>query len=62
VVVGRDDPIPLASSEDVARLLEAELDVIPRCGHVPYVERPLELWEALDPFLASTDAVAGSAE
>lgn len=62
VVAGRDDPIPTASSEDVARAIRVELDIIPQCGHVPYVERPLELWEALDPFLASTDAVAGSAE
>jgi proline iminopeptidase len=58
IVQGRDDPIPAASSIDVSRALHADLVLIDRCGHVPYVERPQELWEALDPFLASTDAAA----
>jgi proline iminopeptidase len=58
VVHGRDDPIPPASSNDVARALQADLVLLDRCGHVPYVERPQELWGALDPFLASTDAAA----
>lgn len=51
VVAGRDDPIPTASSEDAARALRAELVLLDRCGHVPYVERPRELWAALEPFL-----------
>lgn len=58
IVHGRDDPIPPASSVDVARALQADLVLLDRCGHVPYVERPQELWEAIDPFLASTDAAA----
>lgn len=51
VIAGRDDPIPTASSVDAARALRAELVLLDRCGHVPYVERPQELWTALDPFL-----------
>ena len=58
IVHGSDDPIPAASSNDVAHALHASLTLIDRCGHVPYVERPRELWEALDPFLASSDAEA----
>ncbi len=58
VVAGRDDPIPTASSEDVAKALRTDLVLLDRCGHVPYVERPLELWMALDPFLSSTDDAA----
>ena len=58
IVHGSDDPIPAASSNDVARALHSSITLIDRCGHVPYVERPRELWEALDPFLASTDAAA----
>lgn len=58
IVHGRDDPIPPASSIDVARALQANLVLLDRCGHVPYVERPQELWEATDQFLASTDAAA----
>jgi proline iminopeptidase len=53
VVAGRDDPIPTASSVDAARALRAELVLLDRCGHVPYVERPQELWAALDPFLGT---------
>lgn len=58
IVHGRDDPIPAASSIDISRALQADLCLLDRCGHVPYVERPQELWEAIDPFLASTDAAA----
>jgi proline iminopeptidase len=58
VVQGRDDPIPAASSIDVAHALKTEPVFLDRCGHVPYVERPQKLWEAIDPFLASTDAAA----
>lgn len=58
IVHGRDDPIPPASSIDVARALKTEPVFLDRCGHVPYVERPEQLWEAIDPFLASTDAAA----
>ncbi len=58
IVHGRDDPIPAASSIDAARALQADLCALDRCGHVPYVERPRQLWEAVDTFLASTDAAA----
>ena len=58
VVHGRQDPIPLASSEAAARALGAEFVVIEECGHVPYVEQPAALFAALDRFLAATDAAA----
>jgi proline iminopeptidase len=61
VVHGREDPIPLASSEAGARALGAELVVIDRCGHVPYVERPDALFPALLEFLQRTDARPGMA-
>jgi proline iminopeptidase len=51
VVHGRQDPVPLASSEDAARLLGAELVVLDDCGHVPYVEQPDALFAAIDRFL-----------
>lgn len=53
VIHGREDPIPLASSERVARALGAELVVLADCGHVPYVERPEELFTAVGRFLAA---------
>jgi len=59
IVHGCDDPIPTASSIDAARALRCEVVLVDRCGHVPYVERPAELWHTLDPFLESTDAIAG---
>lgn len=50
VVHGRQDPIPLASSEAVARAAGAELVVLEDCGHVPYVERSGELFRAIERF------------
>ena len=54
-VHGRDDPIPAASSVEGAKAMDAELVLLDDCGHVPYVERPGELFTALDRFLAATD-------
>lgn len=53
IVHGREDPIPLASSEDAAALLGggARLVVLDDCGHVPYVEQPEPLFAAIDAFL-----------
>lgn len=51
---GRQDPIPLASSEAAARAMDAELVVIEDCGHVPYVEQPEALFEAVERFLAAS--------
>ncbi len=55
IVHGRQDPIPVESSLDMARELGTEVVLIDDCGHVPYVEQPTQLWAAIDPFLASTD-------
>lgn len=53
VVHGREDPIPLASSEAlVAALPDARLVVLDDCGHVPYVEQPAALFDAVLPWLA----------
>jgi pimeloyl-ACP methyl ester carboxylesterase len=52
VVHGREDPIPLASSDAlVAAIPGARLAVLPECGHVPYVEQPEALFAAVLPFL-----------
>ena len=37
------------------KAMDAELVLLDDCGHVPYVERPGELFTALDRFLAATD-------
>ena len=58
VVHGRQDPIPLASSQAVADALGARLVVLEDTGHVPYVERPDELFDAITSFLRATDATA----
>ena len=52
-VHGRQDPIPLESSEEGARALGASLVVIEECGHVPYVEQPGALFAAISEFLAA---------
>lgn len=53
IVHGREDPFPVASSEALAAAIGGQLDVIENCGHVPYVEQPDELFEAIDQFLGS---------
>ena len=58
IVHGRQDPIPLAASEAVARSLpDAKLVVLDDCGHVPYVEAPVRLFEAIRRFLDDTASV-----
>ena len=52
VVHGRQDPIPLASAERVADALHGELVVLDDCGHVPYVEQPQLLFDAMLRFLS----------
>ena len=54
VVHGRQDPIPLESSEAVADALRARLVVLENCGHVPYVEQAPSLFGALRDFLTET--------
>jgi proline iminopeptidase len=54
VVHGRQDPIPLASSEAIADALGASVVVIEDCGHVPYVEQPRPLFDAAREFLTRT--------
>ena len=55
VVHGRQDPIPLASSEAIADALGAERIWLEDCGHVPYVERSGELFAAVRDFLDRTE-------
>jgi proline iminopeptidase len=54
VLHGRQDPIPLASSEEAARALGATCVVIEGSGHVPYVEQPEQLFPPLRAFLRDT--------
>ena len=57
VIHGRQDPIPLDSSAVAARALGGRLVVIDACGHVPYVEQPESVFEAIERFLADTASV-----
>src|SRR3954465_9289042 len=52
VLQGKDDLIPLESTQTVARLLRAELHLLAHCGHVPYVEAHAEFVKLLDGFLS----------
>ena len=54
IVHGRQDPIPLESSEQCASALRATLVVLDQCGHVPYVEQPHALFAAIEEFLTAT--------
>ncbi len=61
VAHGRQDPIPLASSEAVARALGTACIVLEDCGHVPYVEQPAALFPPLRSFLRETTPTSPSA-
>jgi pimeloyl-ACP methyl ester carboxylesterase len=54
VLQGEQDLIPHESAETVARLLQAELHLLPRCGHVPHVEALEEFVRLLNGFLAGS--------
>lgn len=54
VTHGRQDPIPLASSEAVASALGVPCVVMEDCGHVPYVEQPAQLFAPLLAYLRET--------
>ena len=54
VVHGEADPIPLASAAAAAEALGARFVPLADCGHVPYVERPAALFEAIEQFLDDT--------
>lgn len=54
IIHGRQDPIPLESSETVAEALRARLVVLEDCGHVPYVEQAPSLFDAMRGFLTET--------
>ena len=61
IIHGRDDPIPLASSSEAARALGTTLVVLDDCGHVPYVEQPRQLFDAVRTFLQQTQAATSRA-
>jgi proline iminopeptidase len=59
IVHGRQDPIPIASSEAAARAMGAEFVALDACGHVPYVEARGPLMAALHRFLSRTGSSGG---
>ena len=61
IVHGREDPIPVDSSVQVAQALGARLVVLEGSGHVPYVERPEPLFAAVERFLRESDVSAAPA-
>jgi pimeloyl-ACP methyl ester carboxylesterase len=57
VVHGRQDPIPLESAVAIADALGAEHCWLDDCGHVPYVEQPTALRDAVTRFLDTTEGL-----
>jgi proline iminopeptidase len=51
ILQGDSDVIPVDTSSTVAQLLGAEFHLLPRCGHVPYIEAYQEFVALLDGFL-----------
>ena len=61
IVHGREDPIPLESSQITARALGGRLVILDHCGHVPYVEQPQSLFGAVRDFLTQNPRAARGA-
>lgn len=52
VIQGEQDPLPMASASEWARILpDAHLVKIPSAGHLPFVERPDIFYPAVEQFL-----------
>lgn len=51
VLHGDCDPIPAEAARVTATILRAPFHLLPRCGHVPYVEAPEEFTRLLHDFL-----------
>jgi pimeloyl-ACP methyl ester carboxylesterase len=52
-VHGASDPLPPAAAEETAALLpDAQVVVLERCGHCPWLEQPDALFEAVSAFVA----------
>ena len=52
-VHGAEDPLPVRASTDTARLIPAaRVEVIPDCGHFPWLEQPGAIRRAVDRLLA----------
>ena len=60
VLQGEDDVIPQDNARAMAELLGADLRLLPRCGHVPYVEAFPEFVRLLDEFLTSQESAVRS--
>ena len=56
IVHGRQDPIPLASSQAAAKAMKAALVIVEGSGHVPYVEQSGPLFSAIREFLQRTQS------
>jgi 3-oxoadipate enol-lactonase len=56
IVTGEDDPVtPLSMGRQLAaRVADARVESLPRCGHWPTIERPAECRRALRDFLERT--------
>jgi len=54
VLQGEADVIPPETSRTVARALAGDFHLLPRCGHVPYIEAHEEFVNLLDSFLPHT--------
>jgi proline iminopeptidase len=54
VLHGDADPIPWATARETADCLRAEFQLLPDCGHVPYVEAFVDFVRIMDGFLPAS--------
>jgi proline iminopeptidase len=54
IIHGEEDPIPWETARETAECLGAEFHLLPRCGHVPYIEAFETFVRLMDAFLPAS--------
>ncbi len=60
VIHGRYDPIPLSSSQQIAKMLGARIEILENSGHLPFFEEPDRFVATVDAFLTESEGHVSS--
>ncbi len=60
VIHGRYDPIPLSSSQQIANMLGARIEILENSGHLPFFEEPDRFVATVDAFLTESEGHVSS--
>ena len=56
LIAGRQDPMDASTVYQIREFMpQAEIEIIERCGHYPWIEQPRTFYKAIDEFLEELD-------